>query len=277
MLPRLGQVSFINCLPIYLGLDTTVATILKGVPTALNEALARGEIDVGSVSSIEYAWHQDQYVLLPSLSVSARGRVGSVGLFSLKPLEALEGEPICLPDTSATSVALLQVLLRHHWRVQARFITAPADLSVMFSQAAAGLLIGDACLRARAKPLGCSYYDLGEAWWELTGERMVYALFVLRREFYERYPQETRGLIRGLKEAKAWGKANLGEVIREARAQVDVSLSLLEEYFAQQEYDFDASYQRGLLRFYALAEELGLCPKVERLEIIETEADAVGP
>ncbi len=81
---RLGRVDFINTFPLKWALDRHLpeglAEEVAAVPTALNRMLAEGAIDVGNVSSIEYARHADEWVLLPSLCIGSAGAVESVHL-----------------------------------------------------------------------------------------------------------------------------------------------------------------------------------------------------
>ena len=60
---RVGRIAALNMYPIYHGLERTADPMLSftdGVPTALNRALLRGELDVSAMSSIAYARHADR-------------------------------------------------------------------------------------------------------------------------------------------------------------------------------------------------------------------------
>lgn len=64
---RLGIVDYINMLPVVYGLEKNKVKfdgkIIRDVPTNLNSSLSQGIIDVGFISSIEYA--RGDYNLLP--------------------------------------------------------------------------------------------------------------------------------------------------------------------------------------------------------------------
>ena len=66
---RVGKVNFINTLPIFYPLETGVVRhefqIVDGTPVDLNGLLAIGELDLGLVSSVEYARRFEKYLLLP--------------------------------------------------------------------------------------------------------------------------------------------------------------------------------------------------------------------
>ena len=74
---RLGRISYVNMAPVFHRLEADVEEVL-GVPTALNRALVAGELDVAPISSIEYARHAGELVLLPRLCVSSEGAVDSI-------------------------------------------------------------------------------------------------------------------------------------------------------------------------------------------------------
>src|SRR5581483_6226169 len=86
--------------------------LITAPPTGLNKDLAEKKIEVGLISSIEYARHQEDYLLLPEICLNSLGPVMSVGLFSRFPAESLQGRTVILTETSATSQILLKLILR---------------------------------------------------------------------------------------------------------------------------------------------------------------------
>src|SRR6266498_6065690 len=83
---RLGRISYVNMAPVFFRLDAEVDEI-HGVPTALNEQLLAGDLDIAPISSIEYARNADRLRILPRLCVSSEGAVDSIQLVSKTPLE----------------------------------------------------------------------------------------------------------------------------------------------------------------------------------------------
>ena len=112
---RLGRISYLNVLPIYFALENLSGEngfqLVRGTPAELNAAMLRGEVDLGSISAMEYGRHPGSYLLLPDLSISSRGPVGSVLLFSRVPFGELNGQSIRVSAASASGAALLKVLL----------------------------------------------------------------------------------------------------------------------------------------------------------------------
>src|SRR5947209_14150802 len=79
----LGIFSYLNIQPVYYGLlheeeKHDDINLVMGVPTRLNAALLRGEVDLSCVSGHAYAEYCSEFRLIPHLSISAPGAVESV-------------------------------------------------------------------------------------------------------------------------------------------------------------------------------------------------------
>src|SRR6266508_2802273 len=158
---RLGRISYVNMAPVFFRLDAEVDEV-HGVPTALNEQLLAGDLDIAPISSIEYARNADRLRILPRLCVSSEGAVDSIQLVSKTPLEHVR--TVAVTPESATSVVLTKVLLPEATHVP---LGEPAE---------AKLLIGDAALRSAFEDT-TPHYDLGRLWLERTGLPMVFAVW----------------------------------------------------------------------------------------------------
>ena len=104
----IGRVSFINCEPLFHGLDESWS-ILPAPPSWLTGHLLRRDCILAPIPAADYAKNSDKLVLVPDLAISSKGEVGSVLLFGTKTIE--EMETIALPSDSATSVTLLRYLI----------------------------------------------------------------------------------------------------------------------------------------------------------------------
>src|SRR5262249_42972395 len=87
---------------------------------------------------------------------------------------------IALDTSSRTSVALIQVLCRHKYRIRPEFVPHGPDVAVMIRDYDAGLLIGDPALEADSGQLGATKIDLGSEWTAMTGLPFVYAAWTGR-------------------------------------------------------------------------------------------------
>ena len=81
---RIGRIAFTNILPIYHFFDPSGLNVemIHQVPSQLNRGMAAGEIDMGPISSFAYGENHTRYTLVPHLSVSSRGPVRSIYLFT---------------------------------------------------------------------------------------------------------------------------------------------------------------------------------------------------
>src|SRR2546430_4517043 len=128
---RVGRIGYINCYPVYGGIDRGViplpADLVTGTPSELNELLAAAELDVSVVSAVEYARNARDYVLLPDLAISCDVPVRSVAPFSRRTVGQLDGRTVLLSASSRTSVGLLELLCGDVWKVRPHFAEARAE------------------------------------------------------------------------------------------------------------------------------------------------------
>ncbi|MHB1042903.1 MAG: menaquinone biosynthetic enzyme MqnA/MqnD family protein [Eubacteriales bacterium] len=272
---RLGQVDYFDCLPVYHafeeGLVPLHVELIKGSPAALNQMFLAGQLDATPISSIEYARNTIRCLILPGLSISASGRVGSILFFSRLPVTELEGRKVCLTDAGATSVAFLKVLFDHYYHVDVSFEICPPDLASMMKTGDGALLTGDYAIIARqkVKDEGLPYHvtDLGEAWRQFTGEKMVYAMWVVRHELAKKNPEKVAGLSQALIKSREIGLSALPALVAKTQKESGLPLSVLKDYFAGIHYDFDDSYRRALLLFYNYAYKSGLIEERVKLRV----------
>lgn len=272
---QLGQVDYINCIPVYHaieeGLVTMEADLVKGSPARLNKMFLTGKLVAAPISSIEYARNSERCLLLPGLSVSADGRSASMLLFSKIPVTELEGKNISLTKSSATSVALLKVLFDHYYQVEVEYRTAAPDLDKMLKKADGALLNGDDAIVAkqRVEDLNLPYYvtDLGEAWKQFTGEKMVFAVWVVQREFADNNPDIVNHICRTLQESKKIGIECYEDLIAKAQVRSGLPLKAIEDCLEHTRHDFDDDYKRALIAFYDYAYKSGLIDERVKLHV----------
>src|SRR4030042_6724016 len=112
---RLGRIAYLNVLPIYFAMEHIFGEngfhLVRGPPAELNALMRRGEVDLGSISALEYGRSFRDYLLLPDLSISSLGAVGSVLLFSRVPFSRLDGRRIRVSAASARGAALVKIPL----------------------------------------------------------------------------------------------------------------------------------------------------------------------
>nr|WP_274380964.1 menaquinone biosynthesis protein [Desulforadius tongensis] len=272
---RLGQVDYINCMPVYHALEEGQlpldAALVKGPPAKLNKMFLKGELDITPISSIEYARHADECYILPNLSISADGRVASIFLFSKVPVTELEGKRVVLTSSSATSVALLKILFEHYYHVDVEYATMDPDLDSMLNNADAALLIGDDAMlanqRVKDEQLPIIVTDLGEAWKEFTGEKMVFAIWVIRRDYVEQNNDYVTVITETLHRSKQLGIGQVDTLVDIASRKSGLPKDLLKEYFQLINYEFDEDSRRALVTFYDYAYKSGLIEERVQLNV----------
>lgn len=274
---RLGWIDYLNSLPVYHGLATGAVPhagieLVRDTPTALNRKLARGELDVSPISSIEYARHADDLVLLPDLSINSAGFVHSVSLFFRNGVESLQGGRVCVTGESATSDILLKILLAKRLGIRAERVKGEPDLEEIGKSYEGVLYIGDSAMKAALAYPQLGRLDLGDEWTRWTGTPMVFAVWAARREFAAQQPEKLRAAHAALLAGKAWGRAHKAEIVDHARRQLFLSRAYMERYFRDLNYDLDAPKLAGLHRYYEEAHALGEVPRVPALTPMQVSA-----
>lgn len=274
---RLGYIEYLNCLPVYYGIEQGIidlpVAIKKGPPAQLNQLFLQGALDITPISSIEYARHAADTVILPDLSISADGRVTSVLLFSKVPLSELDGRPVALTSHSATSVVLTKIILQERYGVKPAYYPAHPDAYSMLAEADACLIIGDNALLAAYDPHLKEVFptlqivDLGAAFKELTGQIMCFALWVIRREFAERNPDGVKLVARLFRASQDYAMEHMPELVEEALRRRNLPRAAVEDHFRQIRHHFTAPYKKGLQTYFELAHKIGEIPAVPELHV----------
>ena len=264
---RYGRIPYINCYPVYGAVDRGLVRMppfaeqVTGTASQLNELLADGSLDVSVVSAVEYARNAAAYHLLPDLSISCDGPVHSVALFAKRPVAELDGRVVLRTSSSKTSIHLLELLCRHHWRVHPRFVTVPAEPGDLDALAAldheAVLVIGDAALLLRQRDVYPHFVDLGAAWKEWTGLPFVFAVWAARREAPQARVREVHAR---LLESRAWGLAHLAELADAAAERTGVARAVCRGYLDDLDYALSYRHLAGLTDFFRRLAQDGLVP-----------------
>ena len=272
--PRVGHIQFINCLPLYYGLVQNNVLLdvelVKGTPTELNKWLLEGKLDISPISSIEYCRNYKDLMLMPNLAVAADGEVKSILFISKVPIEEMDGRLVALSNTSATSQALTRIILRDKYGLAPKYFSCPPDLSEMLMEADGALLIGDHALRVLYEPPQDLYlYDLGKEWKELTGRRMVFAVWAVRRIFAAENPDLVKEIYQGFMKSMAYSIDKVDEIAVAVSRWENFEAGFLRDYFASLKFDLDAPYQEDLLAYATRAYELGFIQEIPKLEFVE--------
>jgi chorismate dehydratase len=242
---KVGSVPYLNAVPLTRGLEEQ---ILFAPPSELARRLRRDELDAALVSLTEVLLN-DRYDILDGIAVASLGEVKSVFLAHRTPLPEIR--EIHCDTASLSSLNLLKVLLAEKGQ-------KPELLPLANYEAAASLdnvlLIGDRALEfARSSPPH-ELWDLGAAWFELTGLPFVYAVWALRR-----VPNEA--LRHRLRNARNFGLDTLDYIIS-SRTEFDYEFR--KDYLSWHiHYHLGTDERRGIARFIELLRKHGLGPVYE--------------
>jgi chorismate dehydratase len=266
---RLGRIAYLNVLPIYFALEHIFGEngfrLVRGTPAELNTLMRRCEVDLGSISAMEYGRGFQDYLLLPDLSISSQGAVGSVLLFSRVPFSRLDGRTIRVSAASASGAALVKVLMARLFEVQPLYHPGQLAFSPL-EDCAAVMAIGDEALALKAAGIMPFELDLGEAWQELTGLPFVFGVWAVRRNFALARPEATQALHRLLLRSRDWGLGALAELSRFATASFDMSPAQILAYFQQLNFFLSPEHEEGLATFFHYLYNLGEIAAEPRLE-----------
>jgi chorismate dehydratase len=263
--PRVGHIQFLNCLPLYWGLMRSGALLdvelTKDTPDRLNDALTRGDLDIGPISLVEYLKHADDLLLLPDIAVGSDGPVLSVNMI-VKHEDPNDIKHVALGSTSRTSVLLAQLLLEERHNTHPTYATMPPDLTAMLLEADAAVLIGDVALRAAhdAQNKGLYVTDLGQAWHEWTGLPMVFAVWAARRDFAEAHPGLTKEVHEAFKNSRDLATEHVDEIAAQAARWEPLDAATLTTYFTTLDFSLGPRQLAGLKEFARRAAPRGDWP-----------------
>lgn len=273
--PRLGHINFINCLPLSYGLSyggfARGLSIEAAVPAVLNQLIIEGKLDAGPVSSIIYARHSRKLLILPDVSISANGGLESILLVAKRPIHELGGARIALTNKSATSHCLLKIILQQFYQVVPEYHISGLSLDAgVMEDADAVLFIGDDALYAYHNRIeGYFYYDLGAEWKNLTGLRMVYAVWVVNRDFVQERPDDAAAIYRRVTGGFAYGLDHIDDAVDTLVGKMPFTTGQLSHYIHLLNYRFTSEHQQALTTYYRLAHGLGLIEAVPEIEFAE--------
>lgn len=186
---QVAAVSYLNTKPLLYGilkskLDSYLDLQLA-IPSQCAQMMIDGEVDL-ALMPIAAIPDLKNPIIISDYGIGCDGPVRTVCLYSERPLEEIT--QVFLDFHSRTSVQLIQVLFRHHWKLQPEFLQASPGFESNIKGTTAGLVIGDRAIEIEDRfPY---VYDLGEAWKEFTGLPFVFAAWVSLRPLPESFLQQ---------------------------------------------------------------------------------------
>ena len=270
---RLGIIHYTNVAPLLHSLESELRGLdvdwQRGVPTQINAALLSGEVNLANISAFEFIQHADRLRALPDFSISVLGPVYSVNLFHTVPWRELEGREVAVTSHSATSVKLLETLLRLDGINATLQRVESVDLEGVLKRYPAVLLIGDAALAQWYRVCGpisettqmfrlpnqgrlsgggsVTVTDLAESWYEHTGLPFVFAVWAAPVD--QPPPFE---LVLGMRRARRTGIGHLAEIAGVEAQRLGLPERIVQHYLWNFRYHLEAPDRAGLRKFAEL-------------------------
>jgi len=261
-LTQLGQISFVNTLPVVLPLLNggvqADCHLVFGTPAELNHKLQRHELLLGAMSSF-YFLEDGGFELFPEISISGVGRVGSVLLFSQDELKDLNGKLVDVPDSSATSIKLLQLLLLEEFGIEPVF-RKQLDFHPCRTDARAVLLIGDEALKHEQYRKTDLRVDLAQWWFNSFNLPFVFGVWGARKNWAQNHQDRFQQIGDFLVQACKMGLTSmLPEVIAEASTRTGLNHERLSGYYLDElDYRLTQEHIEALELFSKLCRKHGL-------------------
>jgi chorismate dehydratase len=203
-------------------------------PAKIAQQLIDGEVDVALVPVATIPRLQE-YHIISDYCIGAEGPVASVCLFSDVPLQEIKR--IYLDYQSRSSVALLKILVRDHWKLDVEFVPTTGAYQELIKGTDAGLVIGDRALEQRHH--SPYIYDLAEHWIRFTNLPFVFAAWISNKALPVEFIQQ-------FSNANAIGINNIPAVVAENPYPV---YDLTTYYTQNISFPLTPSKRQGLQKF----------------------------
>ena len=173
-------VSYLNTVPLVWGMlhgpQSSAVNLTFELPATCARQLKEGSTDIGLIPV--GALLDQPLEIFRGTGIACRGPVRSILLVSKVPFGEIR--TLALDSSSRSSVLLTRIILARRYGVEPELVSLPPDLAAMLDAADACLVIGDPALLldpAELRASGFHVADLGEAWVEMTGLPMVFAVW----------------------------------------------------------------------------------------------------
>ena len=244
----IGRIPYLNSEAFFKGLSGH--KMVPVMPRDTAALVSAGLIQATIMPTASYFNMEGQVFPLGNLGIATTGPAKSVLLFSTRDIQDLENCQISITKQTATSSALMDVLLRKAFGIK-DFSYTDGDI---YDRPIAYLSIGDEALylkkRIRSFP-EYRTYDLGQLWHEWTGLPFVFAIWVIRGDVDE---NEGINLLSQLRRNLSLNLADVDNLTMERRRKLGLSAAEARSYVKNFTYLLGPAERRGMSRFRELLE-----------------------
>ncbi len=259
---QLAVVDYLNAVPLFWGLQhgpqKGLFDLQFMLPSKCADALSAGEVHGAILPSIEFQ-RIEGLKIVPGLCVSSPGPVRSVLLISQRPMEQIRS--VALDTSSRTSVCMVQIILRRHYKLEPEVKPSDPNLSAMLRECDAAVIIGDPALASDFP--GLRVYDLADEWRNMTGLPFVFAFWALRNE------AASPDWVVPMQQSTQYALQHLSEIAESENKRTGLPIPLIHSYLTENiDFNLGEKNLEGLQTFYRLAHEAGLTNGIKPLEFV---------
>ena len=237
---KISAVSYLNTKPLIWGLSNhpimNEIDLQLDIPSVCAAKLKNHEVDL-AFAPVAIIPALKNPKVVSNFCISCTGEVKTVCLFSKVPIQEIE--EIYLDYQSRTSVQLLQILLKEHWKISPNLLSSSAGYELKIKENTAALVIGDRAIDIYDKhPY---VYDLGQAWKDLHDLPFVFAGWISNKEMDPKF-------IQAFNEAMQLGLDNRNHIVKNYKESYP-NFNVAEYLTRYIEYDLSASKKSALKLF----------------------------
>ncbi len=275
---KTGLINFTNCLPFNFSIEREKPEnieLVYGTPAELNKLMSEGSIDVAPISSFEYLMNRDNYTLIKTACISSDGECGSVILFSKAGFRELNNCKIGLPADSASSAAMLKVILNEYDNDLKSIIFEPHNYEqtpdqFLNSGFKAVLFIGDNALKNNlAFNKVFLAFDIGKLWKDLTGYPAVFGTWAARNSWMEKNRDNFEKINNLIPKAIETGLGlYFNRILNHASGKLCLNQELIRDYLTKKiRYNYTERHEKSLELFKELYSRLQKSKKLHFVKI----------
>lgn len=251
---RVGAVQYLNTKPLVHGLASLGLDVSFDLPSRLADRLAKGQLDVALIPSIEL-FRGAGYRVVSDACIGCRGPVMSVRLFfRTQPGRVAR---LAVDEGSRTSATLARVLLAERFGIHPAIEPLPIGAGLDDTSADAVLLIGDRAIGSHRGSFQL-VWDLGDEWCRWKGLPFVFAVWAARADVAADDLARIESLLAA---ARNSGKSNLAAIASAEAAAHGLTVPQCLSYLRDNlHYDLGPLEREALSAFYDHAVTLELAP-----------------
>jgi aminodeoxyfutalosine synthase len=255
----IGKIPYLNSVPFYENIERRQFKILPVTPRRMGVLSLQGQLDAGLFSLMDYFRQRAKLDAL-DFCIATRDQVKSVLLFSNHGWQDLDGKTIGIVDDTATSVKLLEVLLKKKYGVKAFLHRMNSGVND-YTKYDAVLLIGDEALQSRKFGLAGFeiVYDLATEWYTWKKLPFVFAIWAVKKNMTKEKKNELNGIIQQSLASSEGDYASVGQIHAK---RINLTIEESVDYLAGFNFRIGIRERAAIEEFHELLKEIDTLERV---------------